>query len=153
MSGRRSPEVIVTKTLPFGLRAKVQQYLSPLVILSVALWSSLTTHAHACPDWNGQTGVASWYGPGFQGGRTLSGERFDMSAMTAAHPCLPMGTKILVTVLGSGRNLIVTVNDRMPSRRRILDLSAGAARALGIVGQGVAVVRLSPASAGMLAAR
>jgi rare lipoprotein A len=64
-----------------------------------------------------------------------------------------MGTKILVTVLGSGRSLIVTVNDRMPSRRRVLDLSAGAARALGITGQGVVLVRLSPASAGMFAAR
>ena len=64
-----------------------------------------------------------------------------------------MGTKILVTVLGSGRSLIVTVNDRLPTRRRILDLSAGAARALGIMGQGVAVVRLSPASASAVASR
>jgi rare lipoprotein A len=69
-----------------------------------------------------------------------------MWAMTAAHPCLPMGTKILVTVLGTGRSLIVTVNDRLPSRRRVLDLSVGAARALGIAGQGLAMVQLTPAS-------
>jgi rare lipoprotein A (peptidoglycan hydrolase) len=153
MIGKRSPEVVVTKTLPGRLRVRFQRYLNPVVILSVALWSSLTAHAHACTAWDGQTGVASWYGPGFQGQRTLSGERFEMSALTAAHPCLPMGTKILVTVLGSGRSLIVTVNDRLPTRRRILDLSAGAARALGIMGQGVAVVRLSPASASAVASR
>ncbi len=67
-----------------------------------------------------------------------------MWAMTAAHPCLPLGTKIRVTVLETGRSLIVTVNDRMPSRRRVLDLSIGAARALGIASFGVAVVQLSP---------
>ena len=67
-----------------------------------------------------------------------------MWAMTAAHPCLPMGTRVLVTVLGTGRSLIVTVNDRLPSRRRVLDLSVGAARALGIAGQGLAMVQLSP---------
>ena len=74
-----------------------------------------------------------------------------MWAMTAAHPCLPMGTKVLVTVLGTGRSLIVTVNDRLPSRRRVLDLSVGAARALGIAGQGLAMVELSSASPGVIA--
>jgi rare lipoprotein A len=57
-----------------------------------------------------------------------------------------MGTKILVTVLRTGRSLVVTVNDRLPSRRRVLDLSVGAARALGIAGQGLAMVELLPAS-------
>jgi len=57
-----------------------------------------------------------------------------------------MGTKVLVTVMGTGRSLIVTVNDRLPSRRRVLDLSVGAARALGIAGQGLAKVQLSSAS-------
>jgi rare lipoprotein A len=64
-----------------------------------------------------------------------------------------MGTKIRVTVLRTGRSLIVTVNDRLPSRRRILDLSNGAARVLGIASQGVAWVQLSPTTAGVLAAR
>jgi rare lipoprotein A len=146
-------ELIVTKAFPTDPRTKARKYLIPLVILSVTLWLSLAARAHACSASNGQTGVASWYGPGFQGKRTLSGERFEMSAMTAAHPCLPMGTRIVVTVLGSGRSLIVTVNDRMPPRRRILDLSEGAAHALGITSQGVAVVRLSPVSAGTFASR
>ena len=86
-----------------------------------------------------------------QGNLTASGGTFDMWAMTAAHPCLPMGTKILVTVLGTGRSLIVTVNDRLPSRRRVLDLSVGAARALGIASKGLAMVQLSPASPRMIA--
>ena len=93
---------------------------------------------------NGQTGVASDYGPGLHGRRTANGERFDMYAMTAAHPCLPMGTKIRVTVLETGRSLIVTVNDRLPSRRRVLDLSMGAAHLLGIIPAGKATVQLSP---------
>jgi rare lipoprotein A len=64
-----------------------------------------------------------------------------------------MGTRILVTVLATGRSLLVTVNDRLPSRRRILDLSAGAARALGIASRGVAAVQLSLPSPSVLAAR
>jgi rare lipoprotein A len=64
-----------------------------------------------------------------------------------------MGTRILVTVLATGRSLLVTVNDRLPSRRRILDLSAGAARALGIASRGVAAVQLSLPSSSVLAAR
>ena len=100
--------------------------------------------AMACNALSGQTGIASYYGPGFQGGRTATGETFNMYAMTAAHPCLPLGTKIRVTVLETGRSLIVTVNDRMPSRRRILDLSLGAAQLLGITGRGIAMVQLAP---------
>ena len=106
--------------------------------------SAFVNSAEACPVVNGQTGIASYYGPGLQGRRTANGEVFDMWAMTAAHACLPMGTKIRVTVLGTGRSLIVTVNDRLPSRRRVLDLSMGAAQVLGITSQGVATVQLSP---------
>jgi rare lipoprotein A len=62
-----------------------------------------------------------------------------------------MGTKILVTVMGTGRSLVVTVNDRLPSRRRVLDLSVGAARVLGIASQGLAMVQLSPASSRLIA--
>ena len=146
MTQKGSPEVIVTKTLPAQLGDNVRQHLRSVLILSVVLFSSLLGHAHACSVADGQTGVASWYGPGMQGNRTASGGTFDMWAMTAAHPCLPMGTKILVTVLGTGRSLVVTVNDRLPSHRRVLDLSVGAARALGIAGQGLAMVELSPLS-------
>jgi rare lipoprotein A (peptidoglycan hydrolase) len=147
MTRNSSPEVTVTKTLPARLGHKLRQHLRPVIILSVALVSGLAGHARAaCSVADGETGVASWYGPGMQGNRTASGGTFDMWAMTAAHPCLPMGTKILVTVLRTGRSLVVTVNDRLPSRRRVLDLSVGAARALGIAGQGLAMVELLPAS-------
>lgn len=139
-------EVTVTKDFPTRLGNRVRQHLRPVVFLSLAVFSSLLGHARACSVLEGQTGVASWYGPGLQGNRTASGGTFDMYAMTAAHPCLPMGTKILVTVLRTGRSLVVTVNDRLPSRRRILDLSVGAARVLGISGQGLAMVELTPAS-------
>jgi rare lipoprotein A len=146
MSQKGSRELIVTKTFTARLGNRLRQHLRPLMILGVAVCSTLVGHARACSVSDGQTGVASWYGPGMQGNRTASGGTFDMWAMTAAHPCLPMGTKLLVTVLGSGRSLVVTVNDRLPSRRRVLDLSVGAARALGIAGQGLAMVQLSSAS-------
>jgi rare lipoprotein A len=115
------------------------------VILTMTFYSNLVTKAHACAAWSGQVGVASWYGPGMQGNRTANGETFDMWAMTAAaNACLPLGTRIRVTVLNTGRTIIVTVNDRLPSRRRILDLSVGAARALGIASQGLAMIQISP---------
>lgn len=87
-----------------------------------------------------QTGVASYYGKAHHGKRTASGVRFDQNAMTAAHPWLPFGTRIRVTHVASGRSVIVVVNDRLPSKRRIIDLSVGAARELGMISQGVAEV-------------
>jgi hypothetical protein len=82
-------------------------------------------------------GHASWYGPGFHGRRTANGERFDMYAMTAAHKTLPLGTLLLVTNLRNHRSCLVRINDRGPYvAGRMLDLSAGAARAIGIGGVG-----------------
>jgi rare lipoprotein A (peptidoglycan hydrolase) len=143
MTKRRSRELGATQALPVGRRFRSRQYLTSAIILSLALYFAAFTNASACSTWDGQMGVASWYGPRFMGGRTATGERFDMWAMTAAHSCLPLGTKVRVTVVGTGRSLVVTVNDRMPPHRRILDLSAGAAHALGIASQGIATVRLS----------
>ncbi len=151
MSQKGSREVIVTKNFTGRLGDKLRQHLRSVFFVGVAVCSSFVGHARACSVSDGQTGVASWYGPGLQGNRTASGGTFDMWAMTAAHPCLPMGTKLLVTVVGSGRSLVVTVNDRLPSRRRVLDLSVGAARALGIAAQGLATVQLSSASTGLIA--
>lgn len=153
MPGHSSRELVVTKAFRAESGHAPYKHLIPAVILSMVFCLALGREAHACSASAGQIGEASWYGPGLQGGRTASGETFDMWAMTAAHPCLPMGTRILVTVLATGRSLLVTVNDRLPSRRRILDLSAGAARALGIAGRGVAEVQLSPALPNVLAAR
>jgi rare lipoprotein A len=88
-------------------------------------------------------GWASWYGPGFDGNYTASGEVFNQEAMTAAHPSLPMGTRIRVTNLDTGRAVVVRVNDRGPyAGDRILDLSAGAARVIGVMDAGVAPIRL-----------
>jgi peptidoglycan lytic transglycosylase len=90
-----------------------------------------------------ETGTASWYGPGFTGNRTSSGEVYNVSDMTAAHQTLPLGTRIVVTNLDNGRSVEVRVNDRGPfAKGRILDLSYGAARELGLVGPGTARVRV-----------
>lgn len=90
-----------------------------------------------------QTGIASWYGPYHQGHRTADGERFDMHKMTAAHRTLAFGTVVRVTSLATGRTIKVRVNDRGPYLKdRIIDLSAAAARALGIDEDGVTPVRL-----------
>ncbi|MBI3607185.1 MAG: septal ring lytic transglycosylase RlpA family protein [Nitrospirae bacterium] len=82
--------------------------------------------------------VASWYGEPFHGRPTASGERFDMHGFTAAHRSLPFGTRLKVTDETTGRSAIVTVNDRGPFvRGRQMDLSYGAAREIGLVGEGV----------------
>jgi rare lipoprotein A len=88
-------------------------------------------------------GWASWYGPGFDGNYTASGEVFNQNALTAAHPSLPMGTQVRVTNLDTGRTVLVRINDRGPYHGgRILDLSAGAARVIGVMDSGVAPIRL-----------
>lgn len=82
-----------------------------------------------------ERGLASWYGPGFQGKRTASGERFNAQAMTAAHKTLPFGTQVRVKSLSTGKQVVVRINDRGPFiKGRIIDLSSAAARALGISG-------------------
>ena len=88
-------------------------------------------------------GQASWYGPGFSGNRTASGSIFRPNAMTAAHRSLPFGTRVRVTNLNNGRSQIVTIDDRGPFvGGRIIDLSEGAARVLGMKSSGVATVRV-----------
>ncbi len=94
-------------------------------------------------EWS-ENGRASFYGKFWQGRRTASGERFDNGAMTAAHPWLPFGTRVRVMVEETGREVVVTITDRMFSARRVIDLSQQAARLLGIIGQGTADVRLLP---------
>jgi rare lipoprotein A len=90
-----------------------------------------------------QVGTASWYGDYFQGKSTASGEPYDMYDLTAAHPSLPLGTRVRVTNLRNGRAVIVRVNDRGPVvDGRIIDLSYGAAHVLGMSGVGIQRVRL-----------
>ena len=88
-------------------------------------------------------GMASYYGAAFRGRLTANGERFDPDALTAAHRTLPFGTCLRVENPANGRTVEVRVNDRGPyAHARIIDLSEAAARALDLVRQGVARVRL-----------
>jgi rare lipoprotein A len=90
-----------------------------------------------------QVGQASWYGPGFYGGRTANGEVFRPGTYTAAHRWLPFGTRVRVTNLNNGLKAVVRINDRGPfSGGRIIDLAHGAASALGLTSSGIAQVRL-----------
>jgi rare lipoprotein A len=85
--------------------------------------------------------VASWYGQQHQGLKTASGEIFDKNKLTAAHRTLPFGTRLRVTNVENGKTVVVRVNDRGPYvAGRVLDLSYGAAQALGMTGAGVARV-------------
>jgi len=90
-----------------------------------------------------RVGLASWYGPGFDGERTSSGETYDMYDMTAASKVLPLPTYVRVTNLENGRHVIVKVNDRGPFHPgRIIDLSYTAAYKLGMTQKGTALVRV-----------
>ncbi len=90
-----------------------------------------------------ETGIASWYGPGFDGKRTASGEVFDKNELTAAHRTLQMPSLVRVTNLENGKSVIVRVNDRGPFKRgRVVDVSQRAAQLLGFIGKGTAKVRL-----------
>lgn len=100
--------------------------------------AGLGTPAKAEPK---QTGVASYY---WQGRGTASGERFNPNALTAAHRSLPFGTKVRVTNLKNGREVVVRINDRGPFvRGRIIDVSRAAASELGFNGGGLTKVALA----------
>lgn len=91
-----------------------------------------------------ETGEASWYGQEFAGRPTASGERFDMQALTVAHPSLPLGSVVEIHNLENGRRTLARINDRGPFvRDRIVDCSLAVARALGFVGKGLAHVQLT----------
>jgi rare lipoprotein A (peptidoglycan hydrolase) len=95
------------------------------------------------PGWT-EEGDASYYGPGFYGRRTASGDVLKPGTLTAAHRTLPFGTCVQVTTVGSGRSVQVRIDDRGPFvQGRIIDVSETAAEALGMVGKGVVRVRLT----------
>jgi rare lipoprotein A (peptidoglycan hydrolase) len=114
---------------------------SACVVLGVA-----TARAGRSPvddDPPATVGRASYYGPGFAGRRTASGSVFRPEQLTAAHRSLPLGTKVRVTNLHNGRSVLVTITDRGPfTRGRHIDLSVAAARVIGMLGRGVANVRI-----------
>lgn len=89
------------------------------------------------------TGVASWYGPGFHGRKTANGERYNQNDLTAAHKSLPFDTRVRVTSIATGKSVVVKINDRGPYRKgRVIDLSAAAAKAIGMYRRGVGKVKL-----------
>ena len=90
-----------------------------------------------------QTGKASWYGPGFHGKKTSSGERFDMNTLSAAHRTLPIPSYARVTNLSNGKSVVVRINDRGPFHgNRVMDLSKAAAKELGFIHTGTANVKV-----------
>ena len=90
-----------------------------------------------------ETGAASWYGEELRGSRTATGERFDPNGISAAHRTLPLRSYVEVTSLDTGRTILVRINDRGPFHsNRIIDLSLGAARQLGMTGHGARQVRV-----------
>ncbi|APE32000.1 hypothetical protein BOX17_14195 [Halomonas aestuarii] len=91
-----------------------------------------------------QQGIASYYSDRFQGRTTASGEPFDQQALTAAHPTLPFGTRVVVTREDNGREVEVLINDRGPyAKGRIIDLSKRAAKELGMLKRGTVPVEIS----------
>ncbi|WP_226816830.1 septal ring lytic transglycosylase RlpA family protein [Advenella sp. FME57] len=94
-----------------------------------------------------QEGIASWYGPGFHGRKTANGETFNQNAMTAAHKRLPISSYVRVTRVSTGKSIVVRINDRGPFvGNRVIDLSYGAAKRLGIVNRGSDKVKIEPIS-------
>ncbi len=93
-------------------------------------------------------GIASWYGPGYDGKRASSGEAYDQDALTAAHPYWAFGTMVRVTLLATGKSVVVRVNDRFPAHKgRAIDLSRAAAKAIGLIGPGTGQVRIEVVAA------
>lgn len=90
-----------------------------------------------------EEGMASWYGPGFHGGKTANGERFDEDELTAAHRTLPLPSIVRVTLISTGKQAYVRVNDRGPfAHNRIIDVSRGVAEKIGLIRSGVGKVRV-----------
>jgi rare lipoprotein A len=109
----------------------------------MALFTSGSALPSSDPAVSHQVGLISWYGEQFHESPTASGELFDATGLTMAHPSLPFGTQVRVTNLRNGRSVVVRVNDRGPFiARRIADVSQAAARLLGMVRSGVVRARL-----------
>ena len=122
----------------------VTEIILPLVFLTACSIPRAKVALPIAPETRpSQTGVASWYGPGFHGKATASGMIYDQNDLTAAHQTLPLGSRVLVTNLQNGNTVVVGINDRGPfAKGRILDLSYAAGQALGMIAPGTIPVRL-----------
>lgn len=159
----------MTASTPRGLAATSRHRLAPALALSLvaaslsacastrapAIQASLPPPAPANPPalppapqlvaaGPEMSGIASWYAPGRGMHRTCTGAAFTRSGMTAASHTIPLGTQVRVTLPDEQRSVVVVVNDCMPRNHRLLDLSEGAAKQLGIMRMGVAQVTVTP---------
>jgi rare lipoprotein A len=119
-----------------------KQWLCFMTICTVWVYWSAPLKAD---PWRLEKGLASWYGKQFNGRQTASGERFSEKEMTAAHRKLPLGTKVVVENLETGKQVEVKITDRGPyadPKRRIIDLSRAAADSIGLIERGLAPVRV-----------
>ncbi len=125
----------VCVTIPDGTRKKIG---NPYVINGTTYYP-----IDSAEDFT-EEGVASWYGPGFNGKKTANGEVYDQTAMTAAHKTLPIPTLLKVENLENGKQIVVRVNDRGPfSKGRVIDLSEAGAARIGMLKKGTARVKLT----------
>ncbi|KAA8734986.1 septal ring lytic transglycosylase RlpA family protein [Acinetobacter qingfengensis] len=117
-----------------------------LAILAISPMMTLSSQTQAKTGFV-QSGMASWYGREFHGRKTASGDRFNANALTAAHRSLPLNCYIRVTNKSNGKSVVVKVNDRGPFHgNRVLDLSYGAAQAIGLANAGVGNVKIERVS-------
>src|SRR6185295_13761043 len=128
------------------MNSRTLRRLFPLLLSGLALLSACSSLPKGNPDFDtrqGEFGLASWYGAGFEGRITANGERFTIAALTAAHRSLPFGTIVLVTNLENTRQVRVRINDRGPyAKGRILDMSYAAAQELQMVENGTSRIAL-----------
>ena len=112
------------------------------LLFAVVLLGGCAHQYRPGPGWV-ETGTASWYGEDFHGKPTAQGEPYDMYGVSAAHKTIPLGTRVRVTNLTNGNQVVCMINDRGPFvGDRIIDMSYGAARKLGMVDAGLARVRV-----------
>lgn len=114
---------------------------------SAMLLAGTASSMAAAAGWE-ESGQASWYGGKHNGRRTSSGETFNQNDLTAAHPSLPLGSRVRVTMHETGESVVVRITDRQPYHGyRIIDLSRGAAAQIGLLGRGTGTVTLTPVRA------
>ena len=127
---------------------KIKSFFSLILFLSLLLTSCAPLVERVKPPPKGgpyeETGIASWYGKDFHGRKTANGERYNMYSISAAHKTLPFDTWVRVKNLDNGKTVLTRINDRGPFvKKRIIDLSYGAAREIDMVGSGIARVRIT----------
>jgi len=133
---------LASVTVPFATHGKLL-FIIGMIFLSATACSVHRTSVRTEAGKRVEYGKASWYGKKFHGRLTANGEVYDMYRISAAHKTLPLGSKVKVTNRKNGKSLVVRINDRGPFiRGRIIDLSYGGAKALGMVEDGVVPARV-----------